>query len=60
MRFILSLLAVLALVVAVFAKDDVIDCRKKNRDIEQAINYMCGWTYDLVRREPRNILPFIA
>jgi hypothetical protein len=48
MRFYI-LLTLLALLAGVFAEGDAAICRKANSDIVQAINNMCGWTWDLVR-----------
>ena len=51
----LFLTTLLALLATLVLASDTIDCRssnrngEKNRDIVQAINALCGWTWDLVR-----------
>ena len=53
MRF-LFLTALLALLAGLVLANDTIDCRSsnrygdQNREIVQAINAFCGWTWDLV------------
>lgn len=51
----LILTALLALLASLVLANDTIDCRssnrngEQNREIVQAINAFCGWTWDLVR-----------
>ena len=51
----LLLATLLALLASLVLASDTIDCRssnrngEQNREIVQAINAFCGWTWDLVR-----------
>lgn len=59
----LLLTALLALLASLVLANDTIDCRssnrngEQNREIVQAINAFCGWTWDLVS-SPVFSLPF--
>jgi hypothetical protein len=51
MRFYI-LVALLALIAGVFALGDRDTCTRADPDVLQAINNMCGWTWDLVSLRP--------
>jgi hypothetical protein len=51
MRFYI-LIAFVALIAGVFPEPDVSVCRKADFDVFQAVNNMCGWTWDLVSLRP--------
>jgi hypothetical protein len=59
-----TLLALLALLATlVLAEPDTVVCRssnwngEQNRDIVQAINAFCGWTWDLVSTRTSSLIP---